>query len=103
MDCMDKRVQCMEATEQAAEQVTGYGNDSDEITTQSVGPSLEILRNKRRLAELKNVNEMAIRGRIKSQRGGPGDVTVKKLVDWPQDFILTGAHKTRPTYAQLLE
>ena len=55
----------------------------------------------RRLAELKNVNEMATRGRLKSQRGGPGDIAVKKLIDWPQNFILTGAHKTRPTYDDL--
>ena len=75
----------------------------------SVIPSLEFLRNneslqaqvEKRLAELKNVNELATRGRTKSQRGGPSDVTVKKLIDWPQNFILTGAHKTRPTYNDL--
>ena len=55
----------------------------------------------RRLAELKNVNKMATRGRLKFQRGGSGDVTVKKLIDWPQNFILTGAYKTRPTYDDL--
>ena len=75
---------------------------------QSVFLLLEFLRDNeslqiqvvRRLAELKNVNEMATRGRIKSQRGGPGDITVK-MIGWPQNFILTGAHKTRPTYDDL--
>ena len=72
-------------------------------------PSLEFLRNneslqtqvERRLNELRNVNEMATRGRLKSQRDGPGDVTVKELIDWPRNFILIGAHKTRPTYDDL--
>ena len=98
MDFMDKRVQHTEASlkkgnsqatdisatsQGTAGQVTGY--DSDENLAQSVVPSLEFLRNneslqtqvERCLAELKNVNEMATRGRIKSQRGGPGDITVK--------------------------
>ena len=122
MDCMDKRVQHMEATlkksnSQAtnipatslgtAGQVMGY--DSDENIAQSVVSSLDFLRNneslqtqvERRLAELKNANEMATRGRLKSKRCGPGDVTVKKLIDWPQNLVLTGAHKTRPTYDDL--
>ena len=119
MDCMDKKLQRMEAalekghslatdipatSQGTAGQVTGY--DSDENIPQSVVPSLEFLRNseslqsqvERRLTEPKNVNEMATRGRLKSQWGGPGEVTVKKLIDWPQNFILTGAHKTRPKY-----
>ena len=28
---------------------------------------------------------------------GPSDITVKRSVDWPQNFILTGTHKTRPS------
>ena len=122
MDSMDKRVQRTEAalekgnsqatdipatSQGTAGQVTDY--DISENIAQSVVPSLEFLRNneslqnqvERRLAELKNVNEMATRGRLKSQRGGPGDIAVKKLIDWPQNFILTGAHKTRPTYDDL--
>ena len=122
MDSMDKRVQRTEAALEkgnsqatdipaaslgTAGQVTGY--DIGENIAQSVVPSLDFLRNneslqnqvERRLAELKNVNEMATRGRLKSQRGGPGDIAVKKLIDWPQNFILTGAHKTRPTYDDL--
>ena len=122
MDCMDRRVQHTEAalekgssqatdfpatSQGTAGQVTGY--DSHENIAQSVVPSLDFLRHneslqtqvKRRLAELKNVNEMATRGRLKSQRDGPRDITVKKLIDWPQNFIFTGAHKTRPTYDDL--
>ena len=93
MDSMDERVQHTEAalekghsqakdipttSQGTAGQVTGY--DVDVSTAQSVVPSLEFLRNneslqtqvEQRLAEFKNVNELATRGRIKSQRGGLG-------------------------------
>ena len=36
-----------------------------------------------------------------SHRGGPGEISVKRVVDWPQNFILTGTNKTRPTYDDL--
>ena len=80
-----------------------------ECTVESVVPSLGYLRNNesvqaevnKRLAELAQLNESATKGRLKSQRGGPGDVTVKKVVDWPQNFILTGNRKVRPTYDDL--
>ena len=55
----------------------------------------------KRLAELTQLNKSATKGRLKSQHGGPGDVTVKKVVDWPQNFILTGSHKVRPSYDDL--
>ena len=55
----------------------------------------------KRLAELRTLNESATKGRVKSQRGGPGEIFVKKSVDWPQNFILTGNQKTRPTYDDL--
>ena len=38
---------------------------------------------------------------MKSQRGGPGKIPVKKVVDWPQHFILTRNRKSRPTYDDL--
>ena len=47
------------------------------------------------MADLKYLNETPTKGRVKSKRGGPGEITVKKSVDWPQHFILTGTHKTR--------
>ena len=28
----------------------------------------------------------------------PGGITVNRWVDWPQDIILTGTNKTRPSY-----
>ena len=76
---------------------------------QSVVPSIEFLRSnesvqcevEKCLAELRTLNESATKGRVKSQRGGPGDIFVKKSVDWPQNFILTGNQKTRPTYDDL--
>ena len=43
----------------------------------------------KRLAELEKLNETATRGRLKSQRGGLGNFLVKRMVDWPQNFILT--------------
>ena len=86
-----------------------HGSDTASNSAESVVPSMEYLRSneslqsevEKRLADLKNLNEAATRGRVKSQRGGPGEITVKKSVDWPQNFILTGTHKTRPTYDDL--
>ena len=52
-------------------------------------------------AELHTLNESATKGRVKSQRRGPEDIFVKKSVDWPLNFILTGNQKTRPTYDDL--
>ena len=76
---------------------------------QKVVPSIEFLRSnksvqcevEKRLVELRTLNESATKGKVKSQRGGPGDIFVKKSVDWPQNFILTGNQKTRPTYDDL--
>ena len=89
--------------------IVSHGTDTELASSQSVIPSITYLRNnesvqtkvEKRLAELKNLNETATIGRIKSQRGGPGEVFVKKLVDWPQHFILTGTHKTRLSYDDL--
>ena len=33
--------------------------------------------------------------------GGPWDIFVTKSMNWPQNFILTGSQKTRPTYDDL--
>ena len=124
MDQMDRRVQRTEAAlEQGNSQAShatviphsspssktlSAGIDT-ETTEESVVPSLGYLRNNvsvqaevdKRLAELAQMNETATKGRLKSQRGGPGDITVKRLVDWPQNFILTGSRKTRPSYDDL--
>ena len=53
------------------------------------------------LAELERVNETATKGRNKSQHEGPGEVSVKRMVDWPQNFILTRSRKNTPTYDDL--
>ena len=84
-------------------------NGAEANVDQSVVPSIEFLRSnesvqcevEKRLAELRTLNESATKGRVKSQRGGPGEIFVKKSVDWPQNFILTGNQKTRPTYDDL--
>ena len=124
MDQMDRRVQ---RTEAALEQGNSQASNSTviphssptsktlsagidtETTAESVVPSLGYLRNNvsvqaevdKRLAELAQMNETATKGRLKSQRGGPGDITVKRIVDWPQNFILTGSRKTRLSYDDL--
>ena len=124
MDSMDRRVQRTEAalgqgSQQASQTVNtscnppiqnneSHGIDTED-TVESVVPSLGYLRNNtsiqaevdKRLAELAQINESATRGRLKSQRGGPGEVPVKKVVDWPQHFILTGNSKSRPSYDDL--
>ena len=80
-----------------------------ECMVENVLPSLGYLRNNEsvqaevnnRLAELAQLNESTTKGRIKSQPGGPGNITVKRVVDWPQNFILTGSRKVRPSYDNL--
>ena len=125
MDSMDKRVQRTEAAlgqgNSQARQVTSnasvskpsstvaHSNATEDVNSESVVPSVEFLRQnetlqsevEKRLTELRNLNESASRGRVKSQRGGPGEISVKRVVDWPQNFILTGTNKTRPTYDDL--
>ena len=125
MEAMDRRVQRTEAAlEQGSSGVSllpttsqsqpqydtvSHGIDTELASFQSVIPSMSYLRNnesvqhevEKRLTELRNLNESANKGRVKSQRGGPGEIFVKRPVDWPQHFILTGTHKTRPSYDDL--
>ena len=94
MDSMDKRVQWTEAAlgqgnSQAGQIATNasvtqssttvaHSNATEEVSSESVVPSVEFLRQndnlqaevEKRLAELRNLNESASRGRVKSQRGG---------------------------------
>ena len=124
MDSMDRRVQKAEAalgqgSSQASSvlsfphttlpTVASHGIATETNGTESVVPALGYLRGNeslqsqvdKRLAELERINETATKGRNKSQRGGPGEVSVKRMVDWPQNFILTGSRKNRPTYDDL--
>ena len=122
MDSMEKRVQWTEATlgqgnsqvgqilssssVKNAENTVAHSSVTEEVNSESVVPSIEFLRQNdalqsevdRRLAELRNLNESATRGRVKSQWGV---LVIKRVVDWPENFILTGAQKTRPTYDDL--
>ena len=69
-------------------------NVTEAIIDQSVVPSIDFLRSnksvqcevEKRLTELRTLNESATKGRVKSQRGGPGGIFVKKSVDWPPKF-----------------
>ena len=123
MDMMNRRVKWTEAVlgqdNLQASNVVTFANNSavknslqmsgPDNFTESVVPSLGYLRGNEslqtevniHLAELDKHNEIATQGRLKSQRGGPGDFSVKRMVDWPQNFILTGSRKTRPTYNDL--
>ena len=99
MDSMDRRVQRTEAAlGQGSQQESSSSSTSHnpsiqnceshsiatEETVESVVPSLGYLRNNtsiqaevdKRLSELAQINESATRGRMKSQRGGPGEVGV---------------------------
>ena len=125
MEAMDRRVQRTEAAlEQGSSRVSllpatsqsqsqydtvSHGIDTELASSQSVVPSMSYLRNnesvqhevEKRLTELRSLNESANKGRVKSQRGGPGEIFIKKSIDWPQHFILTGTHKTHPSYDDL--
>ena len=92
MDQMDRRVQRTEAaldqgSTQASTSASSAASHSNNLvggsttelaTVESVVPSIDYLRTndslqsevERRLAELRNINEFATRGRVKSQRGG---------------------------------
>ena len=91
-----------------SQKVLSNGIDT-KTTVESVVPSLGYLRGnetvqaevEKTLAELAQINETATKGRLKSQREGSGDITIKIIVDWPQNFILTGSRKTRPSYDDL--
>ena len=55
-----------------------------------------------RVRELHQLHDLNITGNFRSQRvGGTGDILVKKRVQWPQNYVLTGLSKTRPTYDSL--
>ena len=125
MDSVDRRVQCTKAAlgqrSQQASSSSGTSHSPSiqncesrgidmEDTVESVVPSLGYLRNNtsiqvevdQRLSELAQINESATRGRMKSQKGGPGEIPVKTVVDWPQHFVLTGNRKSRTTYDDLI-
>ena len=96
MDTMDKRVQRTEAALGQGNSIPGqtvfnsspsnasstvaHSNVTEEVHSESVVPSVQFLGQndalqsevEKCLAELRNLNESATRGRVKSQRGGGG-------------------------------
>ena len=54
-----------------------------------------------RLEELKQLNERDNQGKLKSQRSVNDDVTVKVKIPWPQNQVLSGSTRSRPSYDQL--
>ena len=77
-------------------------------TESDIVPSLDFLKTNAqiqaqvdaRVLEYQNAQVTAQQGKLKSQRGGV-EVPVKKSVGWPQNFVLIGKDKRRPTYDQL--
>ena len=91
--------------------VTSSDSESSEDEGQAM-PSLSTIRSKKsiqkqidsRIRELEageNVEGTDAHDKIKSKRGGPIDVYVKKKVAWPHEAILGGINRTRLTYDQL--
>ena len=96
MDTMDKRVQRTEAalgqgnskpgqtvinsSLTNASSTVAHSNDTEEVHSESVVPSVQFLRQndalqsevEKRLAKLRNLNKSATQGRVKSRGGGGG-------------------------------
>ena len=53
-----------------------------------------------RMLELHQKNELALPGKMISQRGG-GNIPIKRSVPWPQNYVLVGPNKKRPSYDTL--
>ena len=56
---------------------------------------------KARMEELKHINDRDCQGKFKSQRSTNDDVTVKFKIPWPQNQVLSGSTRSRPSYDQL--
>ena len=53
------------------------------------------------MGELKHMNDKDYPGKFKSQRSSNDDVTVKFKIPWPQNQVLSGSTRSRPSYDQL--
>ena len=49
------------------------------------------------MEHLRNLNGQDLQGKLKSQRGGSQEVHVKQKVEWPQNYVLSGVTKNRPS------
>ena len=54
-----------------------------------------------RIEELKKLNEQDLKGNLKSQRSINDEAIVKCKVPWPQNHVLTGSTRSRPSYDSL--
>ena len=81
--------------------------DSEVSDRASVVPSLGYLRSNPELqkqvsARLREVQEVPeVSGNFKSQRSNNSNITVKKQVDWPQNYVLGGPNKKRVSFDDL--
>ena len=102
VDSNSRRIQQLSDTTQGAS-ASSKGACSTVINRpDSVIPSVQALQVPhiqehvdQRMRELGHLPETNTSGRYKSQRGGSEVVWVRKQVDWPQNFVLTGPNKAR--------
>ena len=119
IDSLDGRVRITEAaladktTNQASGTKSSVPNDQDVAISaleksDSIVPSTDFLKSDHyiqqqvdaRLKEYQGV-EPGNSGKLRSQRGGNTDVPIKRYVAWPQNYILVGPDKSRPTFDSL--
>ena len=84
-------------------------SDEDSSETDLVMPSKKYIKEDRaiqqqvkaRLEELKRINDRDCQGKFKSQRSVNDEVTVKFKIPWPQNQVLSGSNRSRPSCDQL--
>ena len=87
---------------------TSVASNLDQVTNDSVVPTTDFLNSNAaiqrqvdaRLLEYGSIAARNVPGKLKSQRGGHG-VPIKRFVPWPQNYVLVGPNKERPTYDSL--
>ena len=84
-------------------------SDDDSSDAEMVMPSKKFIKEdpklqkkvKERMDELKKINDRDLQGKFKSQRSVNDEVTVKFKIPWPQNQVLSGSTRSRPSYDQL--
>ena len=83
--------------------------DDDSSDSELVLPSKKFIKQdtriqaqiQKRLDELKAINEQDDKGKFKSQRTLNDNVSVKCKIPWPQNQVLSGSTRSRPSYDNL--
>ena len=96
-----------EATDATSPVSSRTSSRRSEIRSQDmVVPSIQAIKDSSSIqhqidSRLRELSASSQQGKFKSQRGGTDTVWVKAEVKWPQNHILTGSAKSRPTYDSL--